>query len=107
MERCAGIGSVMVTVVPVSTLESMAMLPANMFRTTFCTTTSPIPLPSPNALVVEPLQPTARRDFRPAPERFHRQLQAGARRGERVRQFVRDDARQGRDVLKRVGPPGR
>ena len=36
------------------TVESTATPPANMFRATLCTTTSPIPLPSPNALVVKP-----------------------------------------------------
>src|SRR5437899_1090433 len=30
------------------------MLPANMLRTTLCTTTRPIPLPSPNSFVVNP-----------------------------------------------------
>src|SRR5204863_97904 len=51
-DRCAGIGSVTVTVVPTPTFESTAILPANMLRITLCTTTSPMPLPSPNSLVV-------------------------------------------------------
>jgi len=41
-------------VVPAPSFESTAMLPANMFRTTLCTATSPMPLPSPNSLVVKP-----------------------------------------------------
>src|SRR5467141_3085369 len=47
-------GSVTVTVVPVPRVDSTATLPANMLRTTLCTTTSPMPLPSPNAFVVKP-----------------------------------------------------
>src|SRR4029077_14490552 len=43
--RCAGIGSVTVTMVPVPTVESTATLPANMLRTTLCTTPSPYPAP--------------------------------------------------------------
>ena len=52
IDRCGGIGSVTVTVVPTPTFELTAMLPPNMLRTTLWTTTNPMPLPSPNSLVV-------------------------------------------------------
>src|SRR5439155_1601436 len=47
------------------------------------------------AELVEHLQPPRRGDLGPAAERFHGELEARPRRGQRVRDFVGDDARQG------------
>jgi len=59
------------------------------------------------AELVEQLEPSAGGDLRPASERLHRELQAGARGRQGIRQLVRDDARERGDVVQRVRPRGR
>ena len=54
--------------------------------------------------LVEQLEPPVGRHLRPATQRLHGELQAGARPGEGIGQLVGDDAGQRADVLKRVGP---
>src|SRR5216117_2810128 len=59
------------------------------------------------AELVEQLEPPAGGDLRPAPERLHREVQAGARGRQGIRQLVRDDTRERRDIVQRIRSCGR
>src|SRR5439155_23595469 len=56
------------------------------------------------AELIQHLEPPAGPDLRPAPERFHGELEPGAGGGQRVAELVGDDTRERGGVVERIEP---